>query len=241
MEVSEEKKLNLEEESQSITDEEEYFKDSSFISMSDEIGEMFQNNRVVGFYEDEESIDELPSFSEFSVEEIEAVLKDYFRFFSLEERDFIYLNLIGGKSQTELAEIFEKTQPALCCDSNRIKEEIGVIKMMKNCRPEVIEFLSKERTGLNYMERNILLVFFYSVSITKSAYIMKINAMLCRSRIESTVKKLETLGYKKIHDYFSYILEHLNKIKATTVDESLVKTPPRKWDYTSGYTSKHLF
>lgn len=239
MEVSEKAKIDMDEESQSVTDEEEYFKDSELVS--DEVEEMFRNNRVVGFYEDEESIDELPSFSEFSIEEIEDILKDYFRFFSLEERDFIYLNLIGGKSQTDLAEIFGKTQPALCCDSNRIKEEIEVIRMMKQVRLEVIEFLSQERTGLNYMERNILLVFFYSVSITKSAYIMRINAMLCRSRIENAVNKLETLGHKKIHDYFSYILEHLNKIKATKIDEALVKSPPRKWDYTSGYVSKHLF
>lgn len=214
--------------------------DDLSLATEEEVEELFQNNRIVGFYENEDSIEELPSFSESSIEEIEYVLRDVLRFFSPEELDFIYLNLILGKSQTELTEIFDKTQPALCCDSNRIKEEIGVVRKMREAREEVLEFLSREKTGLNYMERNVLTVFFYSLSITKSAYILQINAMLCRARIEATIKKLETLGYEKMFNYFNYVLEHLNKLK-TSVSEKLKNNTSSKWDYTSGYVSTQLF
>ena len=210
------------------------------LATEEEVEELFQNNRIVGFYENEDSIEELPSFTESSIEEIEYVLRDVFRYFSAEELDFIYLNLILGKSQTELTEIFNKTQPALCCDSNRIKEEIGVVRKMREAREEVLDFLSQERTGLNYMERNVLIAFFYSLSITKSAYILQINAMLCRARIEATIKKLQALGYEKMFNYFRYVLEHLNKLK-TNVSEKLKNKESSKWDYTSGYVSTELF
>ena len=154
------------EESSSVTDE-DFIEGMMPLSLEKEIEELFSNNRVVGYYENEDSIDERPSFSEFSIEEIEAILKPYFSYFSPEEKDFIYLNLICGKSQTELAEFFGKTQPALCCDSNRIKEEISVVRKMKGARDEVFEFLSTEHTGLNYNERNVLLIFFTNMSITK--------------------------------------------------------------------------
>ena len=217
----------------------EEVEDSSLVT-AEEIEELFQNNRIVGFYENEESIEELPSFSESSIEEIEYILKDVLRYFSPEELDFIFLNLILGKSQTELTEIFEKTQPALCCDSSRIKEEIGVIRKMRAAREEVLEFLSTDGTGLSYMERNVLLVFFFSLSITKSAYILRINAMLCRSRIEATVKKLSALGYDKMFGYFNYVLEHLNKLKSN-VSDKLKSETAGKWDYSSGYVSQQLF
>ncbi len=196
-------------------------------------------NDIVGFYQNEEHSEVGFSTDSWSIDEIEICLKDYFRFFSKEEKDFIYLNFLLGKSQVELAEFFGKTQPALCNDSNRIKREIKIAKKLKNLSQKVLDFLLQEKTGLNHFTRDILLVFFYSMSVTKVAKIMGLNSMLCRARIKSAVKSLKELGYDEIYDYFQYILENLNKIKRN-VSSELENKAVSKLDYTDGHLSQEF-
>lgn len=190
---------------------------------------------VAGYYKDEEELDFGYSLSGWEIDDIEETLKDYLKFFSKEERDFIYLNIILGKSQVELAEFFGKTQPALCNDSNRIKKEIKIIMNLKDQSQKVLQFLIKDGTGLNYFTREILLVFYNSMSVTKTARIMGLNSMLCRARIEEAIEKLKELGWDEIYSYFQYILENLNKIKRNVSDELTSSQTVSKCDYTDGH------
>lgn len=203
------------------------------------IGELFSRNRIVGFYENEESIEEQPSFSEYSIEEIEECLSPYFRFFSREELDLIYMNFIGGKTQVDLTRLFNKTQPAICSDSSRIRREIGIIKNILGFSEEVLAFLMDENVRISKQYRSVLLAFFYSGSIIKTAQIIGINSMLCRARIEKAVESLGNMGYDRIYGYFQYILENLNKLKKDVSEELADKTPCRR-DYASGYLSQEF-
>lgn len=221
-------------------DDPDWNEDEEDYEWGDDINEVMGRNDVVGFYQDEEHAESSGfSMDSWGIEEIESRLKDYFKFFSKEERDFIYLNFLLGKTQVELAEFFNKTQPALCNDSNRIKKEIGIVKKLKNLSEKVLEFLTTDGTGLNYFTRDILLVFFYSMSVTKVAKIMGLNSMLCRSRIEAAIKQLKDLGHDEIYDYFQYILENLNKIKRNVSDE-LSNQKISKLDYTDGHLSQEF-
>lgn len=208
--------------------------DSCGYSDESYINSLFERNNIVGFYKDEEHARSIPSTDGFEPDEIEEHLRDYLKYFSKEERDFIMLNFVLGKSQVELMELFGKTQPALCNDSNRIKKEIHTIEEIRKISPETLKFLISEDTGLNYFSRDVLLVFFYSMSVTKTAKIMGVNPMLCRARIESSIKALGELGYDEIYGYFQYILDNLNKIKRTVVEEFEDKKTSRL-DYSDGH------
>lgn len=199
------------------------------------VSSLFERNNIVGFYKDEEHNDSSFATDGYEPNEIEEYLHEYFKFFSKEERDFILLNFIMRKSQVELMEIFRKTQPALCNDSNRIKKEIRVIKKIKEFSETTLKFLLSEDNGLNYFSRDVLLVFFYSMSVTKTSKIMGINPMLCRSRIERSIDSLKRLGHIEIFNYFQYILDNLNKIKRTVSDEFDDCKKTSHLDYSDGH------
>ena len=205
------------------------------------IKELFGNDHIVGYYADEERLESLPSADSYTCDEIENYLKGYLRFFSREELDLIYMNFIGGKTQVDLQEFFRKTQPAICSDSNRIKETIGMVKVLNRSVEKVLDFLCDDNNWLSYADRNVLLVFFYTASIARTAQVIGINAMLCRSRIETAIGGLRGKGkkYEEIHDYFQYILKNLNRLKKE-VSESAVTERPAKYDYPSGYLSQEF-
>lgn len=198
------------------------------------IKSLFENNNIVGFYKDEEHPDQGYSTYGYEPDEIEEYLRDYLKFYSKEEKDFILLNFVMGKSQVELMEIFRKTQPALCNDSNRIKKEIKVIMNIKDFSEEILKFLLSNDNNLNYFSRDILTVFFYSMSATKTSKILGINPMLCRARIEKSIEELKNTGNIKIYNYFQYILENLNKIKRT-VSDKLEDKKTSQIDYSDGH------
>lgn len=204
---------------------------------SEFVHEVFGRNDIVGYYADEEHSETLYDHVDYSIEEIVECLRKYLRYFTLEERDIIYMNLIAGKAQVDIAPLFGKTQPAVCNDVKRIKDEISLIRSVQGANEEVLEFLMKDGNGLSYMYRDVLLTFFYSMSITKTAQIIGINAMLCRTRIESALKKVHELGQEKVEGYFQTILKEMNKIKKELSDD-IAKKPVAKWDYTSGYVSQ---
>ena len=205
------------------------------------IRELFGNDRIVGYYANEEKMESLPSADNYTCDEIENYLKGYFRFFNNEELDLIYMNFIGGKTQVDLQEFFRKTQPAICSDSNRIKETIGLVKVLAKGVDEVMDFLSDDSNWISYIDRNILMVFFYTTSITRTAQVIGINAMLCRSRIESAVNTLRARGgkYEKIYNYFQYILKNLNRLKKE-VSEGAASKKIAKYDYPSGHLSQEF-
>lgn len=200
----------------------------------------YVNEKVVnGMYENEIELEQLNSADSFSPMEIEEHLESYFRFFSKSDMDLIYMNFIGDKTQIDLQEIFHKTQPAISCTADRIKEQIGVIVKIQNVIDEFIYFITDPNVKLTNRDRNILLVFFYSTSIAKTAQIIGVNSMICRTRIDSALNRLIEGGHTKIYNYFKFILENLNKVKKDLTEE-IASKKPGKYDYSSGHVSQEL-
>lgn len=198
------------------------------------------NNKIVcGLYENEIELEDLNSADSFSPAEIDEQLESYFRFFSKSDMDLIYMNFIGGKTQIDLQKIFHKTQPAISCTSDRIKEQIGVIVKIQNVIDEFIEFITDPKIKMTNRDRNILLVFFYSTSIVKTAQTIGINPMICRTRIDSAMSNLVKQGHENIYNHFKYILENLNKVKKD-LSGDITSKKPGKYDYSSGHVSQEL-
>lgn len=226
----------------------EYEVDSEISQMFDSLAKTSEqeeiegivNERIVsGLYANEIEIEYGYSSDAFSPEEIEDCLQSYFRFFSKSDLDMIYMNFIGDKTQVDLQNIFHKTQPAISCTADRIKEQILIIVKMQKVIDEFLEFITDTSIPFSYRDRNILLVFFYSTSIIKTAQIIGINPMVCRARINSAMEHLKNVDNLKLYNFFEFILENLNKVKKD-VGESLVERKPSKYDYSSGHLSQEL-
>lgn len=216
------------------------WENSSGIDGDDEDIAAIVNEKIVcGIYENEIELETLCTADSYSSEEIEECLKNYFRFFSKADMDLIYMNFIGNKTQIDLQNVFHKTQPAISCTSDRIKEQIDVIVKIQNVIDEFIEFITNPKIKITNRDRNILLVFFYSTSIAKTAQIIGINPMICRTRIDSAIENLLKEGHEKIYSHFKFLLDNLNKVKKD-ISENIAIKKPGKYDYSSGHISQEL-
>jgi ribosomal protein L30/L7E len=59
----------------------------------------------------------------------------------------------------------------------------------------------------------MLVLFFYTTSISKTARLLGINNITCRSHLWTIVNRLLSQGHNDIYNMFKYIMGNLNKIK----------------------------
>lgn len=208
-------------------------------SESEEIDSLINENIVSGIYANEIQLEQLYSCKDWSTSEIEENLDDYFRFFSKIDMDLIYMYFIGDKTQVDLQNIFDKTQPAISCTVDRIHRQIGTIIKIQGMMDEFVDFISDPNNKLSYRDRDILLILFYSTSIAKTSQIIGISTMVCRARIADALKTVKETGHQKIYEYFLFIMENLNKVKKGVSDDAIIDKPGR-FDYPSGHVSQEL-
>lgn len=178
--------------------------------MGDEIP---QGKIVHGFLENELEWEYQSDRSSFSNYELCEHLDSHFRLFGKKDMDIILLYFLSKKRQDELMQILEKTQPAISYDVSRIRKQIEYVMRVVEFIDEFIVFIVDENTELNTHEKELLTVFFYSTSIIKTSKILNQNHITCRTHINNTINKLKDLGYIEQYEFFSYMLNNLNKIK----------------------------
>lgn len=200
---------------------------------------LFKEYVEAGYYVAEPLVEVVPSVADYAIEDIAESLEPYFRFFTKEDLDIIYLNFMGRKTQVDLQAFFGKSQPAICSGSYRIREAAKVVARLAAVADDFIEFLRDPELRLDYRDRNILTVFFYSTSITKTAQLVGITPMLCRARVDKAICRLKERGYDKIYGYFRYILEHLNKIKKEVAADFAGRRLANR-DYPTGRVAQYL-
>lgn len=178
--------------------------------MGDEIP---QGKIVHGFLENESEWEYQSDRSSFSNYELCEHLDSHFRLFGKKDMDIILLYFLSKKRQDELMQILEKTQPAISYDVSRIRKQIEYVMRVVEFIDEFIVFIVDENIELNTHEKELLTVFFYSTSIIKTSKILNQNHITCRTHINNTINKLKDLGYIEQYEFFSYMLNNLNKIK----------------------------
>lgn len=168
---------------------------------------------VNGFLENEIEIEYQTDTTAYSNYELCEHLDSHFRFFGGKDMDIILLYFLSRKRQDEIMKILDKTQPAISYDVTRIKKQIEYVMRVVEFVDDFIVFIIDENIKLNTHERELLTVFFYSTSIIKTSKILNQNHITCRTHINNTINKLKDLGYNEQYEFFSYLLENLNKIK----------------------------
>ena len=145
--------------------------------------------------------------------EIQDHLDEYFRFFGAVDTDIIYMYFIANKRQNDLSILFDKTQPAISYDVNRLKEQVEFVMYMVSVFDIVIDFLKDEKNGLSTYEVDLMLAFFFSTSFIKTAKIMNAQQVTIRCQVNKTIDKLKSLGHEEIYQIFQKINCNLNKVK----------------------------
>lgn len=169
---------------------------------------------VYGYKENQAQLQPSDDFSDcLSNWQINQYLDAYFRFFGQKDMDIIYLYFISKKKQEEIAIILNKTQPAVSYDVNRIKQQMDFVIKLLSSVDDFIMFITDQSNNLKTYDKEMLTVFFYSTSITKTALILGINTVSCRSHLNTIVNKLFAQGYNEMYHLFKFILSNLNKTK----------------------------
>lgn len=168
---------------------------------------------VVGYYEDEEAIVQMPDRSEYSNWEVNESLGNYFRFFGSKDMDIVYLYFLSRKRQDEIMTILGKSQPAVSYDVTRIRQQIEFVMRMIEAVDDFIMFITDPANPMRTFDKEILVVFFYTTSIVKTARLLKIKNVTCRSHLSTIVNHMQADGYQSMYELFKYIMSNLNNVK----------------------------
>lgn len=179
----------------------------------DEYPEVPKGKVVNGFIENEYEPEQGCDRADFTNYEVSEHLDCYFRFFGAKDMDIIYLYFLSKKRQDELMDILDKTQPAISYDVTRIKNQMDFVTRLIAFLDEFIMFVVDEKTNLTTHEREVLTAFMFSTSIVKTAKILGLNHITCRTHLLNTIDKLNYNGYKREYEFFNYIYNNLNRVK----------------------------
>jgi len=197
-----------------------YEEDNSFVELTEEnFYEDLDASIVAGYYEEEEEIEEYSDRACYDNHEIDDHLDIYFRLFGLKDMDMIYLYFLSEKRQQDIKNITQKTQPAVSYDVSRIKKQMDFVINIISSFDEFIAFIIRPDNGLKKIERELLLVFFYSTSIVKTSKILGFGQISCRVKILRAIKRVKELGHERMYELLDYIAKNLNQIKKSVSDE----------------------
>lgn len=180
---------------------------------------------VAGFLQNEIQI--IPAYDrdDYTNWQVNECLDGYFRFFGQKDMDTIYLYFISKKKQEEIMTILGKSQPAVSYDVAKIRQQIDFVIKLLSSIDDFIMFITDPENNMKTSDKQMLTLFFYTTSIAKTARLMGINNISCRSHLNTIVNRLLSRGYNDMYNLFKYIMSNLNHVKkyVARVDEQQEK------------------
>lgn len=198
----------LEEINNDIQEKSQNFEEYDFFE-----AEQIKEKCVIGIFENEIEIQQSYDRENYSNWQINECLDSYFRFFGKKDMDIIYLYFISRKKQEQIVQILEKTQPAVSYNVTKIKEQINFVTKLMLSLDDFIMFIVDPDNNMKTFDKQMLVLFFYTTSISKTACLLGINNITCRSHLYTIVNRLLSKGHNDMYNIFKYILQNLNNIK----------------------------
>ena len=168
---------------------------------------------VAGYLENEIEIITAHDRDNYTNWQVNECLDGYFRFFGQKDMDTIYLYFISKKKQEEIMSILGKSQPAVSYDVSKIREQIDFVVKLLSSIDDFIMFITDPENDMKTSDKEMLTLFFYTTSIAKTARLMGINNISCRSHLNTIVNKLLSKGYNDMYNLFRFIMSNLNYVK----------------------------
>ena len=145
-------------------------------------------------------------------------IHDILRFLNYYDLDLIYLTFLAKKKQVDLAKILDQTQPSISYNLSRIRKQIQFVYFFLSNVDNVINYLRNTKE-FDLMQKQMLLVFFYSLTPTKAAMVFRMHPITFKNKLTLVLQKLQQKN-KDLYDVFMYVFNNENKIKKTPIMET---------------------
>ena len=149
----------------------------------------------------------------YDVGEIKDNIHDILRFLNYYDLDLIYLTFLAKKRQVDLARILDQTQPSISYNLSRIRKQIEFVYYFLANLDNVINYL-RETEDFTLKEKEMLLVFFYSLTPTQASIIFKMHPITYKNKLRVILDKLRESNFE-IYTIFDNIYKNFDKIKKT--------------------------
>ena len=136
-----------------------------------------------------------------------------FRFLSEKDKDILYLLYLSGCKQKNIMRILRKKQSSINYDFGRMKNRLSFIYYLTANFETFTEFLEKEPDFLSAYERDILVLMFYTTSLTKTAKILSEQQMKIQYLFDKILGKLMYHKEWDVFEIFMSIRTRFNLVK----------------------------
>lgn len=151
----------------------------------------------------------------YDVSQIKDNIHDILRFLNYYDLDLIYLTYLAQKKQVDLARLLDQTQPSVSYNLNRIKRQVEYVYFFLANLDNVVNYL-RQTTLFNLRQKQMLLVFFYSLTPTKAAYVFHMHPITYKNKLHDIVQRLKQQNMQ-IYNIYQDIIKNFNKIKKTLI------------------------
>lgn len=156
--------------------------------------------------------------SYYDVSQLKDNIHDTLRFLNYYDWDLIYLTYLAKKKQVDLAKILDQTQPSVSYNLSRIRKQIQFVYFFLANIDIIVNYLRKTK-DFTLFQKEVLLVFFYSLTSAKAAVIFNMHPITFKNRLVLILEKLSKCS-PQIYDIFMFVFHNENKIKKTPFIEN---------------------
>ncbi len=171
-------------------------------------------NYVGDFIEDVNKKGLNENFSRFGTNDI-INNKALCKLLNKKDRDILFLIFVSHKKQKTVQRILRRSQPSLVYDIRRIRERIQFIVYLKKIFDVFLNFLENRSNLYDKKTVEILIMMYYTTSLTQTAITLKCAQIFVRYMFEKALKKMRKMGHWDIYEIFSIINKNKNKVKRT--------------------------
>jgi len=139
--------------------------------------------------------------------------KSFFRFLNDKDRDILYLVFIAKKKQGSVCKLLRRVQPLLAYDVRKIKERVRFIAYLHEVFDIFSDFVENQMDDYPDGTSDILVLMFYTTSLTLTAKILGVNQCRIRTAFEAALERMIELEQWDAYEIFSVICRNKNKIK----------------------------
>lgn len=151
----------------------------------------------------------------YDVGQLKDNIHDILRFLNYYDLDLIYLTYLAKKKQVDLAKLLDQTQPSVSYNLNRIKRQVQYVYFFLANLDNIVNYL-RQTDKFTLKQKQMLLVFFYSLTPTKAAYVFHMHPITYKNKLHVIIEKLKQEN-QQIYNVYQDVIKNFNKIKKTII------------------------
>lgn len=151
-------------------------------------------------------------------------LSKIINFLNNKDKDIAFLMHVSGKTQTDMVELLNRSQPSLSYDLKKIKNRISFITYLHKQFVTFLDWLQYHSEGYTCEQVMIMTLMYFTTSFSHSSKVSGLKPARVRYVFDKTLKYLKTQPGEKIaFELFEKIRQNLNSLRREYVALSTLK------------------